>query len=733
MTSHPHGSTSTQQQVSCRGQPPPLPPRFPSVSGGVQAAKSEPSVLAMSSHDPRSSSTQSLVPDPAVDSSNLRRVLLVYIHGFMGNETSFRSFPAHVHNLVTVTLADTHVVHTKLYPRYQSRNTLEHARDNFSNWYLAFSGMQSAQLTNARLAPHEDQWTDVILLGHSMGGLLAADIALVFRHRIVGVINFDVPFLGMHPGIIKAGLGSIFSPPPAPVDALPSDQPEKKPSRIGTLFNPKPDDPNFNPSFHNDVQLPVRKGWENTLHWLNKHYSNGLRQATKGLVKSHFEFGSAMADYKELKDRYARVRALEEDDEKVRKSANPGIPSPPRIRFINYYTVSTGRPKKPKSPKSQSPSRRPSRELRSHNSEGDTNTSSSQLALASLQPGSALNSPRISVEVQEHRENDIVPVTPQEPLSATSPVDSFAAQGSNHDSSSAPDLPEIPPIPQEPPFVDLMQFTDKQQRKAAEKEHDRALKEYQKAVKTRNKVIKERTKAEEKWTKQKEQQKEQKEQQNEQNSHQQQEERRLQQEKERMEKERIRLQGGQPNVEKSSESTEDSHPSTDMHIGYEMRPEEAPEIQALDEDLGTMELGDSPHHNQSSNHPYANYDFSRSAILNQATPQDQSSMHESSYTLASTDSNASHPTTPDGNEEDVQKKKKLKKFCMLPPKDSAGNQDPTWVRVFMRNMDEVTAHTSLFFMNETYERLVGDVGAKIEDWIREADSMRLVREMQERS
>jgi hypothetical protein len=557
-----------------------------------------------------------------------------------------------------------------------------------------------------------------------MGGLLAADIALVFRHRIVGVINFDVPFLGMHPGIIKAGLGSIFSPPPAPVDAIPEDQPEKKPSRIGTLFNPKPDDPNFNPSFHNDVQLPVRKGWENTLHWLNKHYSNGLRQATKGLVKSHFEFGSAMADYKELKDRYARVRALEEDDEKIRKSANPGVASPPRIRFINYYTVSTGRPKKPKSPKSRSPTRPPSRELQSHNSEGGITVSSSQPALASLRSASSLNSPRISVEVQEHRENDVVPVTLQEPLSATSPVNNVSAQGSNRDTSSAPVLPEIPPIPQEPPFVDLMQFTDKQQRKAAEKEHEKALKEYQKAVKARNKAIKERTKAKEKWEKQKAE--------HEQNGHQSQEERRLQQEEERMEKERQRLQGGQQNVEKDSESTEDSHPSTDMHIGYEMRPEEAPEIQALDEDLGTMELGDSPRHEDGSNHPYGNYDFSRSAILNQATPNDESSMHESSYTLATTDSNASHPATPGATDEDGQKKKRLKKFCMLPPKDSAGNQDPTWVRVFMQNMDEVTAHTSLFFMNETYERLVGDVGAKIEDWIREADSMRLVREMQER-
>lgn len=134
MTSQAHGAASTQREASYSGLPPPLPPRGQS-SYGVHADRIDPTVIAMSSHDPRSSSTQSLVPDPAVDSSNLRRILLVYIHGFMGNETSFRSFPAHVHNLVTVTLADTHVVHTKLYPRYQSRNTLEHARDNFSNWY----------------------------------------------------------------------------------------------------------------------------------------------------------------------------------------------------------------------------------------------------------------------------------------------------------------------------------------------------------------------------------------------------------------------------------------------------------------------------------------------------------------------------------------------------------------------------------------------------------------------
>jgi hypothetical protein len=52
----------------------------------------------------------------------------------MGNEMSFQSFPAHVHNLLTVLVAETHVLHTKIYPRYKSRKPIENARDDFSDW-----------------------------------------------------------------------------------------------------------------------------------------------------------------------------------------------------------------------------------------------------------------------------------------------------------------------------------------------------------------------------------------------------------------------------------------------------------------------------------------------------------------------------------------------------------------------------------------------------------------------
>lgn len=116
--------------------------------------------------DPRSSSTQSLVPSHSDyqggRAGNKRRLLVVYIHGYNGTDTSFQSFPAHVHHYLKRALAATHVVHSKIYPRYKTYRAMDIARDNFSAW----------------LQPHESPDTDVILVGHSMGGLLNAEVVL---------------------------------------------------------------------------------------------------------------------------------------------------------------------------------------------------------------------------------------------------------------------------------------------------------------------------------------------------------------------------------------------------------------------------------------------------------------------------------------------------------------------------------------------------------------------------
>jgi hypothetical protein len=141
---------SKQESNQNTGRPPPLPPRQTSTFVPEAAfedhnvppppyesvtAESLGDVYANLAHDdPRSRSTQSLIPSPSDEQGDRRKLLLVFIHGFMGNETSFQSFPAHVHSLVAALMAETHTVHTKIYPRYRSKKKIEFARDDFSTW-----------------------------------------------------------------------------------------------------------------------------------------------------------------------------------------------------------------------------------------------------------------------------------------------------------------------------------------------------------------------------------------------------------------------------------------------------------------------------------------------------------------------------------------------------------------------------------------------------------------------
>lgn len=77
-------------------------------------------------------------------------------------------------------------------------------------------------------------------------------------------------------------------------------------------------------------------------------------------------------------------------------------------------------------------------------------------------------------------------------------------------------------------------------------------------------------------------------------------------------------------------------------------------------------------------------------------------------------------------------KQKDRKFCALPPNDTkTGARDVTWIRVYMENMDEVVAHTSLFFVSETYAKLVGDTAERIEKWVRDAATIRAIKQAQD--
>lgn len=76
---------------------------------------------------------QSAAVTPSNDESR-RKLLLIYVHGFTGNETSFQRFPTDVHDLTSKRLVDAYTVQSVVYPKYKSRKKIDFARDEFSNW-----------------------------------------------------------------------------------------------------------------------------------------------------------------------------------------------------------------------------------------------------------------------------------------------------------------------------------------------------------------------------------------------------------------------------------------------------------------------------------------------------------------------------------------------------------------------------------------------------------------------
>ncbi|KAI9751979.1 MAG: hypothetical protein M4579_005815 [Chaenotheca gracillima] len=716
-------------QTAFPGPPPPLPPRqTPPPTWHSQPVPTG----TTTSRDPRTSSTQSLTPSDSASASarqsGKRTLLLIYIHGFLGNEMSFQSFPAHVHNMVTMLVKDTHVVHTKIYPRYKSRKAINYATDDFSNW----------------LAPHESDQTDVVMLGHSMGGILSAEVVLLppfsprehraFRHRILGTINFDTPFLGMHPGVIMSGLSSLFRPQPDPSETTPVPVETPGSSNPSSYFGPinsrqgssnvsltptgtaegaalspfasnPSSDPNFNPPFPNDMRMPIRSGWDNALHFVVKH-SDGLLKASRQYVTSHLEFGGCLADYKGLKVRYARIRGLEDVDD--RQSYGPdgaGRRAEPRVRFVNYYTASSGRPKVSKSPErlaSTAPL-----EVEMQDLKVNVDAEKKKKHLTPSVTGSRTPSPRISVE--EHRDdNQIIMHDPEEPLSPPPPPppmdhlgDSPSPPGSLHRLSPGPisdsefDAPpatantatldtennpeedegteggpsrqssfaplshndSFPPIPREPtppPPLDPTIYPTKDALKLAEKAYARTLKAHKRAVKDRESALKDRRKLIVKREKQREKlvRTEEKD--------------RLREEKKVLKEEEKERQAKAGRLMQESEDDE--------------------RLRGDDDESGTDPSG--------------------------------------------------------------KKKSRDRKFCLTPSKDPARwkqtsssdgdndgvgghanseGRDPTWVRVYMEGVDEVGAHCGLFFAGAIYEKLVGDVAGRIEGWVREAEDAERAR------
>ncbi|KXT12735.1 hypothetical protein AC579_8912 [Pseudocercospora musae] len=644
-------SVSTSTSRACLDEPPPYQAIQQQQKAYAKAKASDPRGLLH--NDPRSSSQQSLLP-ACEETDRRRKLLLVYIHGFLGADTSFRSFPAHVHYLLAILLSDTHVVHSKIYPRYKSKGRITNARDDLSRW----------------LEPHEHPSTDIVLLGHSMGGLLSAEVALMppappasrpLQHRIVGTINFDVPFLGMHPGVVKSGLSSIFNPaeetddkyfvPTAAGDGehrVASPSPSPEPNRTDTLWAPESADPNYNPSFQNDVVLPVRKGWRSAWHFVNKH-SDDLAKATKKLVSSHLEFGGAMANYHELKNRYARLRALEEADERVRQSIVQGG-TPPRIRFINYYTASTGRPKRPKAAQGDSSESPQLPRQPSHTGSSVSGTAAEGSAIKDM--------PTLKIDDEPHGKGFQENIT-----SESSPTDDDKISDTMN-------------MPARPAPLDVSYIQDPATRALVQQEHYKAVQAYEAAMKSSGRRTSSDSRPE-----------------------------RISDSRGKQQSMKSTVRGRQSLAAKPESELSQSDKE-------ELRLER--ERQRMNREARRLRGEPEPEPSQ--------LQAPSNAILPAQNSRSSSKASRSGSVVAH-DADSQAPSETKGHED--QKSKKDRMFCNLPPKDSHGERDPTWVRVFMENVDEVGAHCGLFFVDERYERLVGDVASRIETWVNDENGHRV--------
>ncbi|KAF4120485.1 PGAP1-like protein [Geosmithia morbida] len=688
-------ASATAPAASASG---PLPPPSPSLLDQKRAPSNSPySNPPPSSHlgpDPRSSSSQSLITRPEADtdvSYARRTLLLVYIHGFYGNAQSFQSFPYHVHSYLRTTLKYSHTLHSKIYPRYKTYRAIEVARDNFSQW----------------LEPHESPTTDVILVGHSMGGLLAADVVLMpddaasgeaanpFKHRILGTISLDSPFLGLHPGIIVSGIASLFDSG----EQGPQDR-EQEPGKGSVSRHQTAFDPHYDPPFFNDTPFMENPFIKRITHFTAKHVDEGLVTASAKHVLSHFEYGSCLADYPALKARYARIRGLEDVDElhalarggqggevygekaygggKQQQQQQPPVATHSRVRFVNYYTLSSGRKKpgnqhqKPESPMSgDSRSHPPSStattsttdvtSLASRVTSVDTGASMMTTSTASASSLSMSPSPgdqsggrleggvplyRTSSAETETPDEDVENMTlrdvepieiPEDELEVARPVDSV---------QSLPPLPEPPAAP--PSMPNLDQFGDKTTRKQVEKEHKRAQKAYGDAIKAHEKALNERRKLVEKREK-----------------------------AARKEAREMQTRG-----DGATASTTNTSQGIAGKKEKEKRKREREAYKKEEKELRRAEKELKRHEKETKK---------------EERKENEAREHGG----------------------------KKRKFCVL-PKRRDGSVDETWVDVYMEDVDEVGAHCGLFFPGPHYDRLVGDVASRIVDWVEDDQTRRTI-------
>ncbi|KAL2021723.1 hypothetical protein VTK56DRAFT_6666 [Thermocarpiscus australiensis] len=151
-----------------------------------------------------------------------RILLLCFIHGFKGDDDTFRDFPNHLKDTVTKNLPDHHVA-SVVYPKYETKGELGQTTAAFLEWL-------KARVMDVRKEKLEDPWppndrkVGVIIVAHSMGGFVASDCLFrILDDRrddeaasgpifplIQGILAFDTPYNGLARSMFVYGAFSNY-------------------------------------------------------------------------------------------------------------------------------------------------------------------------------------------------------------------------------------------------------------------------------------------------------------------------------------------------------------------------------------------------------------------------------------------------------------------------------------------------------------------------------------------